>query len=755
MAAERFPRRRRWYWSLFMCGAAGTLVQVCMIRELLFFSTGNELLIGAALGVWLFWNCAGALVSSGITPGRSSVSWFLATAAASALVPPAACAVLPAMLSSGGRIVGAGHGLWAILVTLAPLALLTGGTFPLAYRMIEAEGESGAAAYAADVFGSFAAGVSYTLVLASTLVSWRIGGIAGAIYAAVPQVWKAEQGPADEGAGPRFPSYACTAATALCLAVSAAPVERALLESFWSRLHPEQHPVEWFVTPYGEYVIGRNRTLYSLYGDGGYICSFPDPEDILPTISVCLALHPHPGRILLLGAGYNGVGYAAASSCTGGLERVFLDERLDAHTARFLCGLDHEWMKPGKNTVLRYDDPRRFLSAANSSRYDIIISMQPPPSNLSTNRMYTEEFFRLARSRLSDGGLLLMALPIPENYLGEDAAAVVCPVVGAAAGIFPEWCIVPGQRTFVALGAADSPLPPEKGAVEKRLEEMRRALGKAGDYAHLAFASMFLDPWKTKKLRTMVEERLKRYAPNTDERPVAVFSHMKLVEAMAGGGGSSVLERLRKSGGPTLWWLAAALPFVLLLVIRWRKGDAEAVSTVYPAGFSAMLLQMVIMFAYQTVHGALYSSVGALIGTFMLGLGAGAWLVRNRGADRRTAAVLHLCTMLLALAVPALAFEGGGASQVFFFLSSFLSGLFTGGRYPLALALSGNAVHLVSIYDLGAGMVAAMETTAGMIPLVGMWNAGMVLVLLEGAGMALLWAAGASRGADVHPCVTP
>lgn len=63
-------------------------------------------------------------------------------------------------------------------------------------------------------------------------------------------------------------------------------------------------------------------------------------------------------------------------------------------------------------------DGRFFLQAANR-QYDVITGEPPPPKVAGTVNLYTEEFFRLMRSRLKEGGIASFWLPINQLKVEE------------------------------------------------------------------------------------------------------------------------------------------------------------------------------------------------------------------------------------------------------------------------------------------------------------------------------------------------
>jgi spermidine synthase len=69
------------------------------------------------------------------------------------------------------------------------------------------------------------------------------------------------------------------------------------------------------------------------------------------------------------------------------------------------------------------DDGRYFLQATEQ-RFDLITSEPPPPRAPGVINLYTQEYFKLIRARLNDGGLATYWLPV-HNMTGRDAKAII------------------------------------------------------------------------------------------------------------------------------------------------------------------------------------------------------------------------------------------------------------------------------------------------------------------------------------------
>jgi spermidine synthase len=75
----------------------------------------------------------------------------------------------------------------------------------------------------------------------------------------------------------------------------------------------------------------------------------------------------------------------------------------------------------------------RFFLQSCPNRYDIITGEPPPPKTLGTVNLYTEQFFRLIKDRLKDGGVVSYWLPLYQITLGDAKS-----ILRAFHNVFPD-----------------------------------------------------------------------------------------------------------------------------------------------------------------------------------------------------------------------------------------------------------------------------------------------------------------------------
>lgn len=156
-----------------------------------------------------------------------------------------------------------------------------------------------------------------------------------------------------------------------------------------------------------------------------------------------------------------------------------------------------------------FDDGRHFV-LASQGRYDVISFEPPPPRSAGVVSLYTPEFYREVKQRLSPGGVLAQWIPLqqqPDNLTRGLVAAML--------DTFAEVTLwIPSDYEAV-LVAADRPLPVDVAAWETRWAEpsVARSLADVGFTSPYGLMGTYVAG--TGALRRWVAEA----APVTDDLP--------------------------------------------------------------------------------------------------------------------------------------------------------------------------------------------------------------------------------------------
>jgi spermidine synthase len=722
-------------------GASAALSQILVIRESLTVFSGNEITLSIILALWFLGICIGSRAAGFVFAFRSAQT--IASRNASSLVGISILlmgpvAVLALLLSRWARAllsiplgtiptfmkVVAGTALTAI-----PVSFVIGFAFPALAAMVRGSREKGATAlaYTAEGAGAALAGITYTFILAGNVTN---GAIAMGIWAAGMMIWGLYLG--------RGASSLIAMTLSLSILLQAPSLDSATAQLRWNTICPDLPLVENIDTRYQNIALTKQAELYSIYCDGVYTFSFPDPYVVAEDAFMALVQHPEPTRILLVGDG------------TGALAAPILAlTKLNASVTAVP-------FDPGVSDMLRRHTPAGYLPSEKSEKFrsvagdgrtfiknsrqtfDLVILNLPESSSIMTNRYHTREFFREVKTRLAPGGTLATSVSSSSNYLSAEGAIYLAQEIATLKAVFAHVTVIPGQKARVF--ASDSPA----SIITSPLEMISRysALG--------SFTSTF-DP---EMFHVLVEEdrviarqeELERYVEkaslNTDDWPSAFISHLRFWEKMATGTGSDQGGALFLRGLRQIWPWIMGIPAVLLFLMAVRflslpannsnhsdsadplntesantantvntvntvnRASTESANTVpmrgtalkwgvLTTGFTAMATQTALLAIFQTVYGYLYSSIGAINGIFMAGLILGGYMAsRSGGRLFMLSETLAMATPLGAWLLAALFLTGdttfwlsmGVMGYLAFGFATFLAGWATGLSLPSAAA---------------------------------------------------------------------
>lgn len=240
--------------------------------------------------------------------------------------------------------------------------------------------------------------------------------------------------------------------------------------------------------------------------------------DIPPQVMVSalpLLIHPHPKSVEIIGLG---------SGISAGTITLFPVNRIDCiellpevvKANRYFSQFNHNALKD-KRVSLIIDDARNHLTYDEES-YDIIISEPSNPWISGVSNLFTLEFFKIARSRLKEGGIMsqwlqLNSLDTSELQILLNTFRTVFPHVSVWASS-PQDLVILGSDSQIELNSS-------RAANGLMIPGVREELGKAGIKNLEDLFGRYLMGDKE------VEKFCKNAQINTDDHPVIEFETPK------------------------------------------------------------------------------------------------------------------------------------------------------------------------------------------------------------------------------------
>ena len=660
--------------ALLALGFTTTVAQVLLVRELVAVFYGNELVLGLILAAWLAWGALGAGLSGrlfscsqrseghipaqgvlgaglsgrlfscsqrsedhipaqgvpgvGLSDRRASCSqkardrilaWGLVALgllpALQMLLVRAARGLLrvpPGALVEFGPMVG------VILLSVAPVCLLAGALFPPLARRLAETGRPAGQAYLWECAGAAAGGALFSFVLIRCLDPFQTAALilivdlsAALSFANLPLAnLPLAHLPLAHLPLAHLPlANLPLALLLLALLPLASSIHRATLRWQWSDLAFAAD------SPYGRIVIQARDSQRVFYENGllMFETQGTDPEEV---VHPPLLAHPAPRDVLLIGG-------AAAGNLREALRHpvarvtVVESDPLLLRAARLHLPPDEAAVLDDPRVTVVLTDGRRFVQTARQT-FDVVILDLPEPSTGALNRFYTEEFFREVRAVLNPGGILALGLPAAENYWSPELARRNGSIYHTLRAVFPHVLALPGDTTYF-LASAD-PLEADPDLWGWRLTER----GIATRWVTASYIRYLFTTDRFAQVREALEATA-GVRLNRDLTPICYYYDLALWLSRFTPRLRGFFERtdlLRLNGVA----LALAVP-VGLARVRRRWAVPLAVGG---AGLAGMMLEVVILLAFQVRHGSLYAQVSLIVTAYMVGMVGGSRLAASR-----------------------------------------------------------------------------------------------------------------------------
>ena len=287
---------------IFMAGFAASIGQILVIRELLVIFYGNELSTGLILASWLLCTAAGSGLTGRIF--RKRPPKFGSLLAGFALF----CAALPATIVW----IRAARALWSIpsgellspvmmlvigFCATAPVCFFSGWMFAAAWELsrLGSKGEERSiSVYLAESLGSGAGGLVFYFILLPLYPSLAGSLVLVSFLLAAALV---------VGAGRKYPGKVpCS------LFLAAALFAASILFGYSERVDLMTRRMQWGKsfsqsrdTPYHNLTFLFSSEQFSLFSNGLWLFSSPDPQSAEPAAHVPLLEHADPGKVLVIG----------------------------------------------------------------------------------------------------------------------------------------------------------------------------------------------------------------------------------------------------------------------------------------------------------------------------------------------------------------------------------------------------------------------------------------------------------------------
>ena len=582
---------------MFATGLTAAAVQTLFLREYLSIFSGNELVIGIILALWLLATAAGSYAGSRLEPSGPQQRLFSFLYVFSIIL---GLLLLRAarLLFQPGEVIPPWYVPLIVLLTQSDAAFFGGYVFGKLSRQGNGERiylteNAGAAAGLLFVSVCIIAHISNSIILAGALFAFSIIAFSKDFRGVISFYFQrncmlegrltaascgADIGGACQGGGPQGAKQECSGQSRQIQYSFLFFAGLLLLIVGLIVIDPVS--VRWKYAQNIDKVLNGYEGEIALRGSGGgdvflnntlYRAAMPLPS-IEQAVHLPAAMHTGPLRRALV-VGNAGQVYQLRSYPDLSIECLETEPLLA--TGGCVCGAVEN------------------LTARLGQTFDLILLGSGMPSSGAASRFYTLGFFKKMRKLAGDSGVFSFTLPLSENYLSGEERRIKDILQVTLMKAFRHVMIVPGEGyTFVA---SDKPLPwPVKPLVRTEYLE--------------SYTLASLTPERVKQAMALSDSlRL-----NTIGKPYSLLWAQR--------------QWLGLFGVPFFSFLGVlAVVLAAAIAVSPRTKAALSVGT---SGFTAGVYSVALLLMYQFSHGTLYSRIAVLMIALTIGFALGSRVKR-------------------------------------------------------------------------------------------------------------------------------
>ena len=740
-------------------GLSGITAQIVLLRELLVSFLGNELTLGIILANWLILVAIGSfLIGKSVEKVDKKIEIFVVFQLVFSLAFPFAiflCRIFKnILLTTPGEALGFAPIWYSSFTILLPVSLPYGALFTYGCKLYSQYGKDEASSvgkvYLFETIGSIIGGLLLTFLMIQYLNSFEIAFLISLMNPLIatfllPPIPKA-----------RFFSFRNILFSVsifivlffvyLLLTPSAKKIDSFSINSQWRNLnviHNEN-------SIYGNISVTQRGEQFTFYNDGvpSITTPIPDIASIEDFVHFPMLFHKKPESVLILSGGAGGMIHEILKYPVTHVDYVELDPLLLKLVQRFSTPLTQSELSD-QRVKIHYQDSRLFTQRTGE-RFDIIFIGLSAPQALQTNRLFSLEFFSTAKRKLNPNGILVLSLPGSLTYISPELRDLNGCILDTLKSVFGSVRIIPGDVNLYL--ASDSNLldlltPKE---IAERLEErkIQTSLVKKNYIEYRLHRRWLQWYWKSMEGR--------RIHINSDFRPLGVFFNLSYWNALF----SPYLTGIFK------WFEGFHLTFTLIKIIlitiilsiifiKMPQHSRHAVTySIFTTGLTGMIFSLALIFTFQTFYGFLYHQIGLLVAIFMAGIASGSFFITNLFDRMKNDSLLFLKTEIaiilfsillpFAFLTPSHHLEDKVVYVILYgaiLIMSFLSGMFTGIQFPLAVKIYldnpsrkgklGQTAGLLYGADLFGGFFGGLLGGVFLLPLLGLKETCFMMAMIK------------------------
>ncbi len=628
--------------SVIGIGISSIVNQVITIREFLSLFHGNEITISAVIFCWLITGALGSLFARFFKKGSiSSFSFLLFLIAILPLVQILLIRILRSAFFPHGISLSFYTILAYVLFTTFPYCFAIG--FVLPYCQTVSKGEGGfidtGILYSLDSIGDITGGILVSFVFIYFLKPLSIIGVTSVITFFVLEIFLWIRN--------KKLFFTCLLFIGFFIwFVFVSPAEKYSLSLYYGNI------VAYEESPYGRIVVTKEKDQYTVWESSAPFYSQKDIARAEEKVHYALCQLDSVKDVLLISGGLGATIKEAEKYHPLHIDYVELDPFVTK------IGLKLKLIPKMKNLSIINMDGRRYLGITKK-KYSAIIVDLPDPDTFQINRFFTKEFFLLAKSRLTEKGVICVKMKYYPNYISKVRKRKISILYNTLKCCFRYIELIPGTELYFLAG--DRPIYMD---IPRRLNKLH--------IKTLYVVPYFYGNVTPDRIRLLKKVTLFDTEINTDFRPYLVRVVFQ--------------EWFEKFDISPFYFICSLVLLLFLYLILIKKEEYVLFST----GFSLMGIEMLSILLFQILYGYVYLKVGAIITAFLIGLFPGSLIgIKVRKDAKKYLFITELLIFALLVSCPAFFYITKNIPKILFFLYPFVVSLICGIQFPVLAEIIG------------------------------------------------------------------
>lgn len=695
--------------AMIQLGVMCVVAQVTLIRGLMNIFSGNELVIGIVMAVWMILTALGSMMGRRLIRFGHKEKLLIAGLTILNILPLVSFYAAPWIrmrILPYGVMAGPEEIMLITVIVLFPFCFLSGMIFILGSIIAHEKGGGNLTGnlYSLESAGSAAGGLLFNAVLVYFLPSFLLLSVLFLVNSLIlfPLTKKVF------GKKVRI-SLISTSAILLMFLFSYDWDLRLREQAFIN-----QTVIGYCDTPYGNISVTEQGGQRNYYDNLNWLGSSDDVQTREETVHFVMVQHQKPDSVLVVGGAMTGLLGEVMMYDVKQIDYAEINPWWLKDSSHF-----HPTMSAQKVRLIR-QEPRTFMRESDS-RYDVVIMSIPDPVNASLNRFYTIEFMRELKMRLSPDGVVLFTLSSSADYLSDEKSRTHSVIAKTAATCFDHILILPGNKDYLI--ASENPIRSDITACisEKQISTV-------------FVNSFYMQDDRIAERSRQIHARLDTSAfVNVDFRPLAYYEQIRL---------------WLSSFGYQSWVFLLAMALLIILMAF----HASPLSIgLWTAGWTGASIEVLLLITCQILFADVYVMLGILLTVYMAGLAAGSrWMAVKRAiiipAELiRLLVILGVVSLLCVSVILSLAGSGSGQVLMYAVIMFFLLivSVLTGMIFTCATLIGREDVPALSssLYgmDLIGSGIGVLIMTVFVFPIAGMMNAGWILACMNFAAAIIIF----------------